>query len=163
MANVNIKAATAAQNRLGNTPYGNLNALSYKVTTTSSGAVAGSDAVQTGTTAIGDVIRVGVLPAGQRLFDYTATIRTAMSASVTCSVGFAYCDGVDSTAVPQDAAYFAAAATALSSAAVQRKSTTTTAVTLPKDAYLTVTIAGAANAKASEIEFVVYSTTEGAA
>ena len=42
MANVNIKAATAAQNRLGNTPYGNLNALSYKVTTTSSGAVAGS-------------------------------------------------------------------------------------------------------------------------
>ena len=81
MAIVNIKAATAAQNRLGNTPYGNLNALSYKVTTTASGAVAGSDALQTGTTAIGDVIRVGVLPAGQRLFDYMATIKTAMTVS----------------------------------------------------------------------------------
>lgn len=160
MATVSLKSAQAPVARIGSTPYGTLNGLPFPIETTSSGAVKGSDASQTGTTGIGDVVRVGVIPAGQRLLDLTATIKTAFTASVTANIGFAYCDGVDSTEVPQNASYFAAAA-ALSSAAVVRKTAATTSVTLPKDAFLTLTFAGATNAKAAAAEFVVFSVTEG--
>ena len=83
-------------------------------------------------------------------------ISDAFTGSSTYKLGFAYCDGVDSTAVPQDDDYFVAASTALSSTAVQRKSTTTAPVTLPKDAYLILTNAGAAQAAAGIADFLIF-------
>ena len=76
---------------------------------------------------------------------------SAMSASVTGKLGFAYDDGVDRTDVPQNDAYFGTGY-ALSAAAVLRKTATTAPIRLPKGARLILTTGGAANAKASQID-----------
>lgn len=135
----------------GAAPFGNLTALSFTLATTAAGAVVDSNS--TVAVASGDVIELGLLPGGMRLDDAQVIITTGMTASVTGSLGFKYVDGVDSTEVPQDAAYFISAG-ALSSAARLRASGTKL-VTLPKDAILTLTTGGAANAKASDIKVVV--------
>ena len=135
----------------GASPFGNLTALSFAIATNASGAVIESNS--TVAVASGDVIEIGLLPCGMRLDDAQVIITTAMSASVTGSLGFKYADGVDSTEVPQDAAYFISAG-ALSSAA-RLRANGTKLVTLPKDAILTLTTGGAANAKASDIKIVV--------
>ena len=92
----------------GQTPYGNLTVLEYGVTTTATGAVVGSDS--TAAPLAGDVIRLGILPAGFRLHDSLTIVNDAFTATVTGTLGFAYVDGVDSAVVPQDADYFNAAA-----------------------------------------------------
>lgn len=145
-----ITRAVALNNYFGGAaPYGNLSALAYHVQTNASGAVINSDS--TAAVASGDVVDLGPLPAGMRLDDVIATISTAWTASVTGKLGFAYADGVDSTDVPQNDAYFFAA-TSLASAAIIRKTATTAPVTLPKEARLILTTGGAANAKASRTD-----------
>lgn len=143
-----------AQRRLTGAPYGDTVALPYRFETNASGIPVGTDA----TTALiaTDVVRVGLLPAGTRLLDHVAVISDAFTASATYSMGFAYVDGVDSTEVPQNAAYFAAAATALSAVAVQRKTTTTAPVTLPKDAWLTMTHAGATHSSVGVMDITIF-------
>lgn len=144
-----ITRKTAAARQFGSAPYGNLTALYYQVATNATGAVIESDS--TSAVASGDVIDLGPIPAGIRLDDVLVTVSTAMSASVTGKLGFAYADGVDVAATPQNDAYFFAA-TSLASAAIIRKTATTAPIVLPKEARLILTTGGAANAKASLID-----------
>jgi hypothetical protein len=154
------KSDNDARVRLGSTPYGNVASFVYILETNAAGAVIGSDtatAVQ-----IGDVVRIGLLPAGFRLIDSHVIVNTALTADVTGDVGFQYADGVDDTEVPQQDDYFGAALV-LSSAARLRNVTANTTVVLPKPAWLIVTTAGAANVKASKVEVVVTGIAEGLA
>lgn len=159
MATITKKLTNDANKRLGATPWGNVAAFTYKLETNSAGAVIGSDASQSASTPSGSVIRVGVLPAGFKLADFKAAIATAMTSTITVDVGFAYVDGVDDSSVPQDADYFVAAGA--TTVGVLRQATTVPQVTLPKDAWLTVTTAVTANAKASSIELTVFAVAEG--
>ena len=133
-------------------PYGNAWKQRYNFTTSSAGIFTDSDlatAVQSA-----DVVRIGMLPAGLELHDILAIISDAFTGSTTASIGFAYADGVDSTDVPQSATYFASAL-ATDSTGVSRKTAVTAPVVLPKDAYLILTIGGAAHASAGIIDIIV--------
>ena len=139
--------------RLTGAPYGDMIALSdFNLTTSAAGIPATSDA--TAALGVGDIIRLGIIPAGTRLLDYIGTISDAFTATSTFDLGFAYVDGVDSTAVPQDADYFASGVS-LASTAVVRKATVTPPVTLPKDAYLILTNKVAAQSAAGVADFVI--------
>ena len=143
---------------VGATPWGNAHGLQYTLQTASNGGAFGAD---TGVAiASGDKVRLGVIPAGSTLLDSVVTVSTGFTALVTGDIGFEYVDGVDSTTVPQDADYFGAAV-ALNTAGVYRKATTTAPVTLPKDAWLIITTAGAANAKAARADVVLTVASEG--
>lgn len=135
----------------GAPPYGNLTALAFALATTAAGAAINADS--TDPLANGDVVDLGPLPEGMRLDDVSLFITTAMTATVTASLGFAYEDGVDDAGVPQDAAYFGSA---IDLATVGRKRATgSKLVVLPKPARLILTIGGADNAKASEIQALI--------
>lgn len=146
---------------VGSTPWGNTRGLKFTLETNSSGAALNSDS--SSAIGIGDKVRIGVIPAGTSLLDSLLIISTAMTASVTGKLGFEYVDGEDVTAVPQDDDYFLAAGQSLASAARLRNATTNAAITLPKDAWLILTIAGAANAKASKLDFILFGGSEGVA
>lgn len=158
MATITKLGLQDPHNQQGASPYGNITVFRYVLKTNSSGAVIGADS--TAAVGIGDVVKIGLLPAGFRLIDSDVVIKTGMTATITAKLGFAYADGVDVTAVPQDDDYFGAGLV-MSSAARLRNATTNTSVSLPKEAWLTMTTAVAANAKASEIEIVVYGINEG--
>ncbi|AMO36621.1 hypothetical protein [Thauera humireducens] len=160
MATITKLGMQDPSNRLGSTPYGNLTAFRFLLTTNATGAVIGGDSASA--VASGDVVKVGVLPAGFRLIDSEIVIKTAMSASVTAKLGFAYADGVDVTAVPQDDDLFGTGVV-MSAAARLRNVTANPSVVLPKEAWLTLTTGGAANAKASEVEIIVFAINEGVA
>lgn len=148
------------RNQVGATPWGNSHKLQYPLRTAANGGAI--DADSSAPIAIGDKVRLGRIPAGSLLADSLMVISTAFTAAVTANIGFEYIDGVDSTAVPQDDDYFAAAAV-LSSAALLRKTTPTMPVTLPKDAWLIATFAGANNAKVARLDMVLSLASEGVA
>lgn len=136
----------------GATPYGNLTTLLFALATNAAGGAIGADSEAA--IAAGDVIDLGSLPEGFRLEDATMFVTTGMTATITGSLGFVYEDGVDSTEVPQDAAYFGAG---LNLAAAGRvRASGTKLVTLPKPARLVLTTAVTANEKASAIKVVVH-------
>ncbi|TEU23370.1 hypothetical protein [Alkanindiges illinoisensis] len=141
----------------GATPYGNMSSLAYSLKTDATGKPLESDA--TAALAVGDVVDLGLLQEGWRLEDASIFITTAMTASVTGSLGFKYEDGVDDTKVPQDAAYFISGGSL--AAAGRLRANTGKLVTLPKPARLILTIAGATNAKASDIKVVVQGEMKG--
>lgn len=143
----------------GGVPYGNLSSLPYQMITNSSGVIANSDKATA--VADGDVIRLGILPAGMRLIDYVLIVSDAFTGSSTGKIGFQYVDGVDSTSVPQDDDFFCAA-TSLASTTILRKTAVTAPVTLPKDAYLILTNAGAAQAAAGQLDICVIGVLNGA-
>lgn len=151
--------ATITKNRyqdsqnFGQTPYGNLTTLEYVVTTNATGAVVGSDS--TAAVASGDVVRLGILPAGFRLHDSLTIVNDAFTAAVTGALGFAYVDGVDSTVVPQDADYFNAAAAINAVGRYAASNTAVVPVTLPKDAWLTLTTGGANHTTAANAVVLV--------
>ena len=147
------------QRQFGGVPYGNRTVLDYNLTTNAAGAMADSD--QATALIVADVVRLGVLPAGFRMDDSQLIISDAFTASVTCSLGFAYVDGVDSAAVPQSATYFGTALS-LATAARLRNANTVAPITLPKDAYLIMTIAGANNAVVGVADFFVEGVLVGA-
>ena len=140
--------------------FGNCWSQIYTFETNSSGIFVSSDlatAVQ-----IGDVVRFGILPAGVRISDALVIISDAFAATTTYKLGFAYVDGVESTAVPQDDDYFIVAGTASSSAArTPSNNTAVRPLTLPKDAYLILTRAGAADSAAGIMDVVVKGTLVG--
>mgnify|MGYP000264083513 FL=1 len=76
-------------------------------------------------------------------------------------MGFEYVDGVDSTTVPQSASYFGAAVT-LHTVGRYRNATTNAPVKLPKDAYLILTTAGAANAAVGVADVLIETVLNGA-
>lgn len=144
-------ALTARQ--LGGVPYGNAWRTVYTLETNASGVMADSD-LSTALT-VGTVVRLGILPGGLQLQDLLAIQSVAATAATTAKIGFAYVDGVDSTSVPQDDDYFFAA---LATNAAGRTTASNTAVKpeiLPKDAWLILTVAGAAHAKASRLDLIV--------
>jgi hypothetical protein len=153
MATVTKKRYQDAQN-FGMTAYGNVMALEYNVTTTATGAVVNSDS--TAPVASGDVVRLGLLPAGFRLHDSLTIVSDAFTASVTGTLGFAYEDGVDDATVPQDADYFGAGVTIATAGRYPASNATVRPVTLPKAAWLTLTTGGAAHASAAVADVIVY-------
>lgn len=132
--------------------YGNTTTLAYQLKTGASGGALNANSAAA--LAVGDVVDLGPLPAGFRLDDSIAIVSTALTAGVTGSLGFAYADGEDSADVPQDAAYFGTGL-ALSNAARLRNASSKAIVTLPKPARLILTVAGAANAKAAQIDVLI--------
>lgn len=155
-----ITQSQSAHNNLGVTPYGNLTALHFVLETNATGAAINSNSATA--IALGDTVRLGVLPAGFKLVDSQVVVQTGMTAAVTGKLGFAYVDGVEGIAIQQDDDYFGTGLV-LSAAARLRNVTTNSAVTLPKDAYLTLTTAGAANAKAARVEVTVLGIVQGVA
>lgn len=132
-------------------PYGNATTLAYELKTGATGAALNSDS--TDALAVGDVVDLGPLPEGMRLDDASVLVTTGMTATITGKLGFKYEDGVDSSAVPQDDAYFG---TGIDLATAGRvRATGTKLVKLPKPARLILTTAVAANAKASDIKVLV--------
>ena len=112
--------------------------------------------------AVGDVVNLVRLDAGTLLSDAQLIVSTAFGAGVKADVGFAYADGVDSTEVPQDADYFFAGAD-LAAAARLRTTTANAVVRLPKAAYLTLTVKGAAIAQVGKADVVIGGEWQGAA
>lgn len=104
------------------------------------GTLAGTVFTYTGAAAIGDVINMGVFPEGTHVDELALSSDTA-NAGMTVSVGWAYVDGSASAA-----AEFIATGTALATASLIRANTTGARTVLAGDAYLTITIAGAAMA-----------------
>lgn len=154
----NIKKKDGRYGQFGGfSPYGNLTALTYLLATNATGAVLESDS--TAAVGIGDVIDLGELPEGMRLDDAQVFVTTGMTATVTGSLGFKYTDGVNDAATPQDAAHFISAGDL--AAAGRLRATGAKLVTLPKPARLILTVAGAANAKVSDIKVVVYGELKG--
>jgi len=105
---------------------------------------------------IADVVRVGVLPAGFKIVDALFIVSDAFTALVTADIGFAYVDGVDSTAVPQDADYLGSAIALNAQGRYPADNVAVKPETLPKDAYVTLTMAGAACAAAGRVDVVIY-------
>lgn len=159
MATVTKKYLSQEQ-QFGGAPYGNSTTLQFNLTTTSAGAVSNGDS--TSAVGIGDVVRIGVLPAGAKLIDSLAIVSDAFTAVATCKIGFAYVDGVDSTAVPQDDDYFYAALAYNAVGRTRAANTGVVPVTLPKDAYLIVTNAGAALDAVGVLNVVVEAVLTGA-
>ena len=152
MATVNTYAMTQAR-QFGNVPFGNDSLLPFTLTVNASGIALNTD--QATALQIGDVVRLGIIPGGFQPWDCKVVISTAMAAATTYKLGFLYTDGVDSTAVPQNDAYFVPATTSAATAAILSKSATTAPVVLPKNAYLVLTLAGAAQTGASQLDVVV--------
>lgn len=151
MATIKKKSMGEAQFG-GFTPYGNVTALRATLLTNAAGVALNADAATA--LAINDKVYLQLLPEGFVLDDAQAVVSTAFTANVTGDLGFEYVDGVDNAEVPQDAAYFGAALV-LSAAARLRATGTKAPVKLPKQAYLMLTIKGAANAKAARLDVVV--------
>lgn len=151
MSTINKKAILAAVVGLC-APYGNAWRHQFHFETNASGVFVDSDL----TTAVqsADVVRLGVLPAGLTIHDALIVISNAFSPSTTAHVGFAYVDGVDDADVQQDQAYFASAL-ATDATGVSRKTGIKAPVTLPKDAYIKLTIGGAAHASVGVLDVVV--------
>lgn len=143
----------------GASPFGNVTALPFKLTTAANGSA--SNANSSAAIGLGDKVVLGELPAGMCLMDYLARVSIAFTASVTANIGFEYADGVDDASVPQDAAYFGTAV-ALNTAGTYRLANAKAPVTLPKTANLILTTAGAANAKAAQVDVFVIGELTGA-
>lgn len=133
-------------------PYGNTTTLGYNLKTNATGVVINGDS-DTAPQA-GDVIDLGLLPEGWCLADAQVFVTEGMSDTVTGSLGFAYEDGEDDADVPQDAEYFIKAGADLATAG-RLRADGSKLVVLPKPARLILTLAGAANAKASDITVTV--------
>ncbi|QEL64776.1 hypothetical protein OTERR_13000 [Oryzomicrobium terrae] len=142
----------------GFSPFGNVTSLSFALATAANGGALNADNATP--LAVGTVVELGLLPPGMRLEDASLFVTTPMTASVTGSLGFKYADGVDDAGVPQDASYFGAGIDL--AAAGRKRATGSKLVVLPKAATLTLTIAGAANAKASDIKALVTGELTGA-
>lgn len=141
------------ERRFGGVPYGNLSSFKHRLTLNSSGVIADSDDATA--LAIADVVKIGVLPAGMKLEDWHLIISDAFKAASACKIGFAYVDGVDVAAVPEDDDYFFATATVLTAIAVLRKVVGNHPIVLPKDAYIIWTHEGALADEASDCELIV--------
>lgn len=152
MAKITKAAYHASQQFGGTVPYGNLTSLPYRLETDATGKVIQSNA--TGPLAAGDVVDLGPMQDNWRLEDAVLLVTTALTSGVTASLGFAYDDGIDDARFPQDDKYFM---TGVSLSTVGRvRATGSKLVILPKPARLILTLAGAANAKAGEVNVLVY-------
>lgn len=159
MATVTKKYIRSEQGYSG--PTGNTWRKVFSYVTNASGVATDTDlatAVQ-----VNDVVRIGVLPAGLELHEGLAIVSDAFAATTTAKIGFAYVDGVDSTAVPQDDDYFFATLATSAAGRTYSANTAVRPVTLPKDAYLILTRTGAADSAVGILDVVVTGINRGAA
>lgn len=147
-------------NQFDGAPYGNATKHHFNLTTNAAGGA--TDADSAAALANGDIVRLGILPAGFKLIDCLSIVSDAFTASVTAKLGFAYVDGVDSAAVPQDDDYFHAALAINAVGRTRANNTGVGPVTLPKEAYLIATIGGASNASVGVWDAVVEGINTGA-
>ena len=146
--------------RVGNRPFGNDAVYRFPVETGATGILQRSrDA--TAALAVNDVIYAGRLQAGMVPDTMKAIVSNHFGAGVTASFGFAYADGVDSAELPQSATYFGTGIV-LSAAAEVPVPIKAKLAALPKDAYLTITVTGAAISKAGYMDVVVRGEQTGA-
>lgn len=157
MATINKKALL--QSVVFTAAYGNAWTQNYKFATNASGVFVDSD--KTTAVAIGDVVRLGILPAGLSLQTALIAISSVFSASTTGKIGFQYVDGVDSATVPQDDDYFLTATTLATAARLVANNAAVKPVKLPKDAFLILTIAGANQATAGELTAMIFGVLTG--
>jgi hypothetical protein len=157
MATVTLK--NLADQNFGGTPYGNQVAFVFPLVTNSSGVITSSDQATALTTS--DTARIGIVPAGTQLLDALGIVSDAFTTSSTFKIGFAYVDGVDSTAVPQDDDYFFAALANDATGRTRANNNAVRPVVLPKDAYITVGVGTASLAAAGVMDLVVYGAVVG--
>lgn len=159
MATLKIDGASRA--RFGNKPFGNDSVKRFPVETDSAGILKNSrDA--TVALAVNDVITMGLLQAGMVPDTMKVIVSNHFGAGVTASFGIAYVDGVDSAELPQSATYFGAGIV-LSAVGEIQVPIKAKLAPLPKDAYLTMTVTGAAVAEAGYADVVVKGEQLGAA
>jgi hypothetical protein len=140
--------------------YGNKSVIHIPYECNASGIIAGSSKATA--VAIGDVVYLMKIPKGTRIgLGSRLIVSDAFTALTTLSLGFKYVDGVDVTAVPQNAAFFLAAGTVTSAVAHLVATPALRPVVLPKDAYLILTVAGAAYAEAGIADILLDMVFEG--
>ena len=142
-------------------PYGNATKLHYTFATNASGVMVDSDLVTA--VQIADKVVLGVIPAGTKLIDALAIVSDAFTALATADIGFEYVDGVDSAAVPQDADYFHTAAALSAQGRLPADNAAVAPVVLPKDAFVILTLAGAALDAAGQVDIFIEGVLEGRA
>lgn len=152
MSTITLKTQSSRQFGQGCPQYGNAAVLLYGLSTNATGGA--NDATSSAALAVGDVVELGILPAGLRLDDAKIIVNTGLTTGVTGSLGFLYEDGVDDAKAPQDAEYFGTGIV-LSAAARLSAAGTSKLKTLQKPAKLVLTITGADNAKAGELTVLV--------
>ena len=150
MAKIHVRNKVG--NRFGGVPYGNVSVEHYNITAKANGSIEGSNTVTAPQE--NDVLILGTLEQGFRLDDAQIIVKTPMTTGITADIGFAYADGVDDANVPQNGAYFASGADLATAGRLRAR--TAKLICLPKDAFLTVTIKGATNAKAADIDILIY-------
>ena len=160
MATTFTRKQLASQQQFGGTPYGNLSVLSFNVTTNSTGVWTNGDGTAAPTAA--DELLIGILPAGFQLLDALMIVSNAFTAATVAKVGFRYVDGVDVTAVPQDADYFTASLALNAVGRYRADNTAVAPVTLPKAAYLVLDWDTASNDSVGVLDVLVYGVLTGA-
>lgn len=133
-------------------PDGNASKLLFKMATVA-GVVSDSDA--TAALGSGDTVKLGLIPAGTTLLGAMGIVSDAFTSLSTLAIGFAYCDGVDVTATPQDADYFFAALALDAQGRTAANNVAVAPVTLPKDAYLVATHSAHTQDTTGRIDVVV--------
>ena len=150
----------AGNSRYGNRPFGNDAVYRFVVETGATGILLRSREA-TVALAVNDVLKIGRLQAGMVPDTMKAVVSNHFGAGVTASFGFAYADGVDSAELPQSATYFGTGIvlSAVGDIPVPIKAKL---AALPKDAYLTITVTGAAISEAGYMDVVVRGEQTGA-
>lgn len=143
----------AGNSRYGNRPFGNDAVYRFVVETGATGILLRSREA-TVPLAVNDVLKIGRLQAGMVPDTMKAIVSNHFGTGVTASFGFAYADGVDSAELPQSATYFGSGIllSAVGEIPVPIKAKL---AALPKDAWLTMTITGAAVAEAGYADVVI--------
>ena len=143
----------AGNSRYGNRPFGNDAVYRFVVETGATGILLRSREA-TVALAVNDELKIGRLQAGMVPDTMKAVVSNHFGAGVTASFGFAYADGVDSAELPQSATYFGTGIvlSAVGDIPVPIKAKL---AALPKDAWLTMTITGAAVAEAGYADVVI--------
>jgi len=161
MADILIGKDQARPDFSPNSPYGNSTVATLDMQTDASGILIGGN--QATAVDVADVIILGRLFKGTEIgTGFKMIVSDAFTASTTIAIGFRYIDSVDSTAVPQDADYFLTA-TSTASTGITEGDNPVAPVRLPKDVYVTGTIAGATHAAAGRLDIVMNMELKGAA
>lgn len=159
MATVTKKKIRSAVQHSG--PDGNAWKGVFRFSTNASGVFVDSD--QTTAVVQTNVVRIGLLPAGLQLQDSLSIVSDAFSASTTCKLGFQYADGVDVATAAQDDDYFSASVATNALGRYRADNTAVAPLTLAKDAFLIMTVAGADHAAAGVMDVIVEGIATGAA
>lgn len=147
----------ASQTQFGGTPYGNLTALRFNVTTNASGVWTEGDSTSAPTAS--DELIIGILPAGMEVHDALMIVSDAFTATTAAKVGLRAVDGVTTQ---DDADYFTAA---LALATVGRYRADNTAVAplkLARDMYVVMDWDTATNAAVGVLDVIITGIDTGA-